>query len=61
MLSLLRMVCVYLVLQFVMGVIIENVELMEKMQNMKIGQTHLQARIMFMCVKSILAPPPGWC
>ena len=39
----LRMVCVYLVLQLVMGVIIENVALMEKMKDMKVSEAHLQA------------------
>ena len=37
-----RMACVYLVLQLIIGVIIENIELLEKIENMKVSQKHLQ-------------------
>jgi hypothetical protein len=35
-------VCVYLVLQLIIGIIIENIEMLEKIENMKISQKHLQ-------------------
>ena len=36
------MVCVYLVLQLVIAVIIENIETLEKIENMKVSQKHIQ-------------------
>ena len=41
-LSACRMVCVYLVLQLVIAVIIENIETLEKIENMKVSQKHIQ-------------------
>jgi|LauGreDrversion4_1035100.scaffolds.fasta_scaffold246152_1 hypothetical protein len=38
----LRVVCVYLVLQLIIGIIIENIETLEKIENMKISQKHVQ-------------------
>ena len=37
-----RAVCVYLVLQLIIGIIIENIETLEKMENMKVSQKHVQ-------------------
>jgi uncharacterized membrane protein (Fun14 family) len=37
-----RMVCVYLVLELVIGVIIENIELLQKIEEMTITQQHLE-------------------
>ena len=36
------MACVYLVLQLIIGIIIENIELLEKIESMKVSQKHMQ-------------------
>lgn len=43
----------YLVLQLVIGIIIENIEMLEKIENMKVTQKHLQVRVILQCAFGI--------